>query len=42
LRRSANKYSGPKAWAVLAKFMVIIGWGHYIMGILSFFVDKPG
>lgn len=40
--RSANKYKGSTVWAMLAKLMVIIGWGHYIMGILSLFVDKSG
>jgi hypothetical protein len=38
--RSANKYQGPQVWAILAKFMVIVGWGHYFMQVLSFFVDK--
>jgi hypothetical protein len=31
--RSANKYIGPNAWAILAKIMVIVGWGSYFKGI---------
>lgn len=28
--RSANKYQGPKRWAILAKIMVLISWGALI------------
>ena len=40
--RSANKYQGLQRYAIAAKIMVIIGWGRYIMEILSIFVDKSG
>ncbi len=33
--RSANKYTGTKAWPILAKIMVIIGWMSYIKETLE-------
>lgn len=33
--RSANKYTGTKAWSILAKIMVIIGWMGYIKETLQ-------
>jgi len=40
--RSANKYQGLQRYAIGAKILVIIGWGRYIMEVLSIFVDKSG
>lgn len=33
--RSANKYTGSKAWSILAKIMVILGWMGYIKETLE-------
>jgi len=40
--RSANKYKGLQRYAIAAKIMVIIGWGRYIMEVLSIFVEESG
>lgn len=36
--RSANKYKGPKAWAILAKIIVIIGIARLIQTVLFLLV----
>ena len=38
--RCANKYKGFQGNAIAAKIMVIIGWGRYVMELLSIFVGE--
>lgn len=37
--RSATKYTGPKAWAVLAKFAVVVGVARMLAEFLGGFVE---
>jgi len=40
--RSANKYQGLQRYAVLAKIMVISGWGNYFRSLAEFAKEFPG
>jgi hypothetical protein len=39
--RSANKYQGPRRYAILAKIMVIVSWGALIKEALDIYNVAP-
>jgi len=40
--RSANKYKGPKRWAILAKVMVLVSWAALIREAWEIYSVVPG